>query len=273
MITSIASLAPNESAGTYAGGSGSGRTGASEGSNQDGNSNGSLSTAAIIGIVVPLGVIGLVVLIWTVVRRRQQARSRTLHPLDFAPAYGTADSPNAITRRSQESWLGGGRPMSGISDVEPDMMPPMEEMSHEDHLRRAGSHGGGFYDEGMALSMPPMSYSGAAAGRSVDGRGGSVLGSVDSHGLAYPSNDGHAEDAHAAAGYYRDHTADLHRGDWHQNTASEYTPNYRLDVAEPTRPQETYTREQDAYVDDVDSFAHAAHYGTELKKSSSRWSG
>ncbi|CAO1634115.1 unnamed protein product [Sympodiomycopsis kandeliae] len=296
VITSIDSLQPTGTADVYGGANGSGRGGSSDSSQDQASSNdGKLSTAAIVGIAVPIGVIACIVIIWTVIRKRQQANTRALHPLDFTPAYGSADGPNdGLTRRSQESWLGGGggRRMSGISDVEPDMMPPMEEMSHDDHMMRSGSHGGHFYNESMALSVPPTVYSAAAAG-GAGSRRLSVVDSANSHGFEYA--DGTSSQHHqyydgsSAAGYQpsavrgvdlaglqRSGTggsASPYPGTQRGDNASMRGYDFRPDLDEPVRPTGRSEYEE-AYADTSDPFQNAEQPGASaMTKSSSRWSG
>lgn len=286
VITSIASLSPTGTADTYAGASGNGRSGAADGSQSGSSGDGKLSTAAIVGIVVPVAVIALIILVWTVVRKRQQAKSRALHPLDFTPAYGSGDSHQGVTRASQESWLGGGgRPMSGISDVEPEMMPPMEEMSHEDHLHRAGSYGGGFYNDGMALNVPPTVYSAASHG-GAESRRLSAIQSSGTHNDQY-------YDGSAAAGYHnpavrgtdvagleRSGTGgstspykDVARGYDGASGGHGYGYDYRPDLDEPVRPQLSQGHEE-AYGEDQDPFTYVPQQSAPaMTKSSSRWSG
>lgn len=132
--------------------------------------------------------------------------------------------------------------MSGISDVEPEMMPPMEEMSHEDHLQRAGSRGGdGFYSEGHHMhAVPPMGY-------------------AQGHDLADgPTSEYYHDDSAAARYAGPSSTADSHRYE------------YRPDLDEPIRPQV----HDEAYADDSDPFTYATpQTAPTMTKSSSRWSG
>lgn len=186
VITSaIATLDSSGTANAFNGATGS-NAGSQSYGDDSGSSSSSLSKGAIIAIAVSIGVIGLLAIVLTIIRKRQQARSRSAQPLNFSPAGAYGDG--GVTRRSQESWLGG-RPMSGVSGIEPDMMPPMEEYSRDGHYATTNGSHGAFYEtnDGMPVSMPSNAYAvgGATSGRPISG-----LDSQMSHGWANATQEG-----------------------------------------------------------------------------------
>lgn len=132
--SSIATLAATGNSQTYGGVNGSQTNGSARGSDVSADSGTSsvLNKGAIIAIAVSVGSVALLVVLLTVVRKRSQRKAKQLRPLNFSLGYATManDGDRGITRGSQESWLDRGRPMSGISQVEPDMCPQMEESTH-----------------------------------------------------------------------------------------------------------------------------------------------
>lgn len=89
----------------------------------------------------------LLAVVFTIIRKRRQALSQAIRPLSFDPTpnYGTRGDTHSthrdMTRTSQESWLGG-RPMSGVSERNADVLPAMTETSHGNRIVSDGYYPG-----------------------------------------------------------------------------------------------------------------------------------
>ncbi|PWN19499.1 hypothetical protein BCV69DRAFT_284128 [Microstroma glucosiphilum] len=161
------------------------------------SSDSSLSKGAIVAIAVSLGTIMLLAVVFTIIRKRRQALSRAIRPLSFDPTpnYGTRGDTHSthrdMTRTSQESWLGG-RPMSGVSERDADILPPMTEASHGNRVVSDG-YSGGYTVGGITAAAPQYGYAGqddyAGSGAHYDGsnHAGYQTASAPGYGApAYP---------------------------------------------------------------------------------------